>query len=183
MGAAICLNGRQPLAADAAAIGQDGFAALAGVAAQEAVLPLAADFRWLILALHNFNSISTSLRGPNSASEGRNHARRIPAIDGEREDSSEERGVKLSTALSPPLSTAFATDSSKKPSMSFTGTVKDGVIVLPPGLKLPDGLEVQLTVTDSASPPSFADRYARYPHVFSLDRGAHASRVLWSASR
>lgn len=36
--------------------------------------------------------------------------------------------------------------------MSFTGTVKDGVVVLPPGVKLPEGLEVQLTVPDSASP-------------------------------
>ncbi len=36
--------------------------------------------------------------------------------------------------------------------MSFTGTVKDGVVVLPPGVNLPEGLEVQLTVPDSASP-------------------------------
>jgi hypothetical protein len=64
--------------------------------------------------------------------------------------------------LFPEPELAFATDSSEKPSMSFTGTVKDGVIVLPPGLKLPNGLEVQLIVPDSASPPSFADRYAAY---------------------
>lgn len=43
--------------------------------------------------------------------------------------------------------------------MSLTGTVKDGVVVLPPGLKLADGVEVQLTVPDAAS---FADRYAAY---------------------
>ena len=43
--------------------------------------------------------------------------------------------------------------------MSFTGKVRDGVVVLPPGLKLPDGLEVQLIVPDSAS---FAERYAAY---------------------
>ena len=43
--------------------------------------------------------------------------------------------------------------------MSFTGTVKDGAVVLPAGVKLPDGLEVQLTVPDSAS---FAERYAAY---------------------
>lgn len=36
--------------------------------------------------------------------------------------------------------------------MSFTGIVKDGVVVLPPGLKLADGLEVQLTIPDSTSP-------------------------------
>jgi hypothetical protein len=43
--------------------------------------------------------------------------------------------------------------------MSFTGTVKGGVVVLPPGVKLPEGLEVRLTVPDSAS---FAERYAAY---------------------
>lgn len=36
--------------------------------------------------------------------------------------------------------------------MSFTGTVKDGVIVLPPGLNLPEGAEVQLTVPDNLAP-------------------------------
>jgi hypothetical protein len=35
--------------------------------------------------------------------------------------------------------------------MSFTGKVKNGVIVLPPGVKLPEGLEVQLTVAETAS--------------------------------
>ena len=43
--------------------------------------------------------------------------------------------------------------------MSITGTVKDGVVVLPPGLKLPEGTEIQLIVPDS---PSFAARYAAY---------------------
>jgi len=43
-------------------------------------------------------------------------------------------------------------DSSEKTSVSFTGTVKDGVVVLAPGVKLPDGLEVELTVPDAASP-------------------------------
>ena len=43
--------------------------------------------------------------------------------------------------------------------MSVTGTIKDGVVVLPRGLKLPEGLEVQLTVPESAS---FAERYAAY---------------------
>ncbi len=36
--------------------------------------------------------------------------------------------------------------------MSFTGTVKDGVIVLPPGVQLPEGAEVQLTVPDHVAP-------------------------------
>jgi hypothetical protein len=51
---------------------------------------------------------------------------------------------------------AFAANSTEKTAMSFTGTVKDGVVVLPPGLKLPDGLEVQLTVPDSAASRPFA---------------------------
>jgi hypothetical protein len=54
---------------------------------------------------------------------------------------------------------AFAADWGDKKTMSFTGTVKDGVVVLPPGLKLADGVEVHLTVPDAAS---FADRYAAY---------------------
>jgi hypothetical protein len=54
---------------------------------------------------------------------------------------------------------AFAANSGEMTTMSFTGTVKDGVVVLPAGLKLPEGLEVQLTVPDSAS---FAERYAGY---------------------
>jgi hypothetical protein len=41
--------------------------------------------------------------------------------------------------------------------MSLTGTVKNGVVVLPPGVKLPEGTEVQLTVSELASAPSFAD--------------------------
>ena len=43
---------RQPLAPDAAAIAQNGAAALRRVAAQEAVLTFAANLRWLILAFH-----------------------------------------------------------------------------------------------------------------------------------
>ena len=29
--------------------------------------------------------------------------------------------------------------------MSYTGTIKNGVVVLPPGVQLPDGTEVELT--------------------------------------
>ena len=36
--------------------------------------------------------------------------------------------------------------------MSVTGKVKDGVVVLPPGVKLPEGSEVQLTVPESVLP-------------------------------
>lgn len=35
--------------------------------------------------------------------------------------------------------------------MSFTGTVKDGVVVLPPGVKLPEGAEVELIVPDASA--------------------------------
>ena len=32
----------------------------------------------------------------------------------------------------------------------------------PPGVELPDGAEVRLTIPDSGSQPSFAERYAAY---------------------
>ena len=44
----------------------------------------------------------------------------------------------------------------------MTGTVKDGVVVLPAGVVLPEGLQVVLTVPDAAAAPSFAERYAAY---------------------
>jgi len=40
--------------------------------------------------------------------------------------------------------------------------VENGAIRLPPGLHLPDGAEVQLTVPDAVVNGSFADRYAAY---------------------
>lgn len=46
--------------------------------------------------------------------------------------------------------------------MSFTGTVKDGVVVLPADLNLPDGIKVEFTILGTLEPPSFADRYAVY---------------------
>ena len=46
--------------------------------------------------------------------------------------------------------------------MSYTGKVQNGVVVLPPDVKLPEGTEVQLTIPDSAAKPSFAERYAAY---------------------
>ena len=46
--------------------------------------------------------------------------------------------------------------------MTCTVKVKDGAIRLPPGVKLPDGAEVRLTIPDSAAPASFAERYAAY---------------------
>ena len=47
---------------------------------------------------------------------------------------------------------AFAPVSGEQSAMSFTGTVKDGVVVLPAGLKLPEGSEVELTVPEPPSP-------------------------------
>jgi len=40
--------------------------------------------------------------------------------------------------------------------------VENGAIRLPPGIHLPDGAEVQLTVPDAPASGSFADRYAAY---------------------
>ena len=44
--------------------------------------------------------------------------------------------------------------------MTCTVKVKDGSIRLPPGVELPDGAEVRLTIPDSPSHASFAERYA-----------------------
>jgi len=46
--------------------------------------------------------------------------------------------------------------------MSYTGTVKKGVVVLPPELKLPEGTKVMVTVSEAGTSPSFAERYAHY---------------------
>ena len=46
--------------------------------------------------------------------------------------------------------------------MTCTVKLAGGKIALPPGLDLPDGTEMQLTIPDSAAPPSFAERYAAY---------------------
>jgi hypothetical protein len=46
--------------------------------------------------------------------------------------------------------------------MTCTVKVANGIIPLPPGVKLPDGAEVQVTIPDTATAPSFAERYAAY---------------------
>ena len=47
--------------------------------------------------------------------------------------------------------------------MTCTVKVEGGMISLPGNWQLPDGVEVQLTVSDeSVSGTSFADRYAKY---------------------
>ena len=38
----------------------------------------------------------------------------------------------------------------------------NGAIQLPPGVELPDGAEVRLTIPDSPAHPSFAERYAAF---------------------
>ena len=37
--------------------------------------------------------------------------------------------------------------------MSYSGIMKGGVVVLPPGVQLPDGAQVEVTVPSSASAP------------------------------
>jgi hypothetical protein len=46
--------------------------------------------------------------------------------------------------------------------VTCTVKVKDGTIRLPPGVELPDGAEVRLTIPESLPQPSFAERYAAY---------------------
>ena len=46
--------------------------------------------------------------------------------------------------------------------------VENGTIRLPPGLHLPDGAEVQLTVPDTAADGTFAERYAAFTGAASL---------------
>jgi len=46
--------------------------------------------------------------------------------------------------------------------MTCTVKVANGTIKLPPGVELPDGAEVRLTIPDSLTRESFADRYAAY---------------------
>jgi hypothetical protein len=46
--------------------------------------------------------------------------------------------------------------------MTCTVKVANGAIPLPPGVKLPDSAEVQLTIPDSPSAQTFAERYASF---------------------
>jgi hypothetical protein len=46
--------------------------------------------------------------------------------------------------------------------MTWTVKVANGAVKLPPGVQLPDGAEVRLTIPDSEARPSFAERYAAY---------------------
>jgi hypothetical protein len=48
--------------------------------------------------------------------------------------------------------------------MSVVATVQNGVVILPPELKLPDGAKVEITVPDQPK-TAFADRYAAYVGV------------------
>ena len=69
------LNGRQALAAFAAAVGQRGLAAFARIAGEKPVLPLAAHFLWLILAFHKL----TSFRDKTGAREDSHESGRVKA--------------------------------------------------------------------------------------------------------
>ena len=46
--------------------------------------------------------------------------------------------------------------------MTCTVKVENGIVPLPSGVTLPDGMEVQLIIPDAALPGSFAERYAKY---------------------
>jgi hypothetical protein len=46
--------------------------------------------------------------------------------------------------------------------MTCTVKVANGAIPLPPGVTLPDGAEVQLTIPDSPSAQTFAECYASF---------------------
>jgi hypothetical protein len=46
--------------------------------------------------------------------------------------------------------------------MTWTVKVANGAIKLPPGVQLPDGAEVQLTIPNPQTQQSFAERYAAY---------------------
>ena len=80
------LNRGQTFAAVPAAVAQDGAAAFAGIAAQEAVLPFAPNFRRLILSLHK---ISPVLR----AGTARPRTPKSP-INGAEKSNSESLSVK-----------------------------------------------------------------------------------------
>ena len=46
--------------------------------------------------------------------------------------------------------------------MTCTVKVTNGSIPLPPGVVLPDGAEVEVTIPEPSSVASFGERYARY---------------------
>jgi hypothetical protein len=59
-------------------------------------------------------------------------------------------------------SLAFVFAMGEKLPMTCTVKIANGTISLPPGVKLSDGTEVQLTLPDAATSPTFADRYSAY---------------------
>src|ERR1019366_6701740 len=68
--------------------------------------------------------------------------------------------------------------------MTCTVKVKDGAIRLPPGVELPDGAEVRLTIPDSVAQPSFAEHYAAYIGVAAdLPPGLAAKQIRRAAGR
>ena len=83
-------NRRQTLATDAAAIGQSGLAALGRVTIEEAVLPLAAHLRRLILAFHKLKNNAAA----KATLPGQHGCNGTPRFYGSAEDTSEAGGVK-----------------------------------------------------------------------------------------
>jgi hypothetical protein len=74
---------------------------------------------------------------------------------------------------------AFAEDSKYEETMSITGIVKNGVIILPPGAKVPDGTEVRIeAIEDSVAEDPFVVAVVRHarprPHLpsdYALNHG------------
>ena len=57
---------------------------------------------------------------------------------------------------------AFGEILSEELSMTCMVKVTNGAILLPPGVNLPEGAEVRLTISDSLAQPPFAERYAAF---------------------
>ena len=82
----------QALAAGATAISQNGPPATSGTAAQKAVLPFAANLRWLVLTFHAM--IPFSFRWSKPPCPDAEHGRRAARFHGVRELINEGEGVK-----------------------------------------------------------------------------------------
>jgi hypothetical protein len=73
------------------------------------------------------------------------------------------RSSGIGNAVERPTSQlAFCCICGDKILVSYTGKIQNGVVILPPGVKLPEGTEVKVSVPDTVVGDSFADRYERY---------------------
>ena len=76
---------------------------------------------------------------------------------------------------------ALAVDSRYEKGVSYKGTVKNGVVVLPPEAKLPDGSEVEVTLLEARSDdPPFLQALLKlakprdWPEDFALNHAHYA---------